>query len=157
LYLEDQPGSDVGSISDSTRKPKGGGRVLLMHWGHRGAGPKLTYEMGKAWDAEFPGEIARSFHARGEHPGRIAELGLAMFPVTTSRRTRPGIVLGLPRLAVTAFRLRRFIREQPIDSVICVMSSIYQRYIETLRSVSAEEMIIPWGIGTPQTYIQKNF
>lgn len=105
-------------------------RTLWVHWGRTGGGPRfladlvdgdlslgdLTDQSAVSWNLDA--EIAERFSG-------IAGRGVADFPVHTYT-SKIGVVLGLPRLLWNALLMRRWMRQENIARVVCVMESIYQ-------------------------------
>lgn len=120
-------------------------RVMVIHWGSRGGGPRFAARMTAALQ-ELPGvEVSASFNraaglSNDLAPGR-------RFDVRTYR-TRAQVVLGLPRLLVIAIRLRRYLVRESITTVYSPMFTIWQalaislivpkrvRYVASVHEVS---------------------
>lgn len=104
-----------------------GRKVLLVHWGQTGGGgPRFTYELARCWAERYPGEASISFNVNAESAADYRSLDIPRLEVRTYRRTKPGVLLGLYRLPIIAWRLRRFLRMHDVGAVVCVMTSVFQ-------------------------------
>jgi len=104
-----------------------GRKVLLVHWGQTGGGgPRFTYELARCWEERYPGEASTSFNVNAESAADYRALDIPRLEVRTYRRTKSGVLLGLYRLPIIAWRLRRFLRKHDVGAVVCVMTSVYQ-------------------------------
>ncbi len=126
-------------------------RTLWVHWGRTGGGPRFladlvdgdqnreSLQVGDAdqhvrasatsavSQAPYPLSFL-SYNPDAEIAPRFAAQvrgGVPAFPVPTYT-SMAGVVLGLPRLLWSSFRLHRWIRQHSIERVVCVMESVYQ-------------------------------
>lgn len=105
-------------------------RILWVHWGKSGGGPRFLYELTKGdLDSAPPnGDCGRtniSFNPDAEIAAKFDGLNIPAFPVPTYH-SKVGVVTNLPRLALYSIRLRRWIRKNRIEKVVSVMESVYQ-------------------------------
>lgn len=111
-------------------------RTLWVHWGRTGGGPRFLADLvdGDRASGESTASAATaaahtylSYNPDAEIAPRFSDQarGAPAFPVPTYNSTA-GVILGLPRLLWNSVRLRRWIRDQRIDRVVCVMESVYQ-------------------------------
>lgn len=99
--------------------------VLVIHWGSSGAGPRLMRSLA-AELAEFKDlEVHLSYVSDTETSARLDDLALPSLKIRTYS-SRAGLILGLPRMALYALKLRGRIRRDSISVVISPMSSIWQ-------------------------------
>lgn len=104
-------------------------KVLLIHWGQTGGGPRFLHELATTWHEISPDEIAWSFNSHARQAHQFRTLRVPSLEVTTYNRSKIGVVLGLPRLIKLTYDIRRFISHNAIDTVVCVMPSIYQSVV----------------------------
>ncbi|AHI23264.1 glycosyltransferase [Corynebacterium vitaeruminis] len=101
-------------------------KVLWVHWGRTGGGPRFLYELAKGdLQVSEPGSQFISFNPDAEIAGRLRELPVPSLHVKTYQ-SKIGVVLGLPRLIWNSVRLRLWIRRNKIQVVVGVMESVYQ-------------------------------
>ncbi len=108
-------------------------RTLWVHWGRTGGGPRFLADLvdGDLAAGDLPTRTDNaylSWNPDAEIAPRLAETGTRCagdFPVRTYTSTL-GVILGVPRLVWNSLRLRRWLRTQKIDRVVCVMESVYQ-------------------------------
>lgn len=100
-------------------------RILLLHWGGSGGGPRHLYELAEACSAYGQDDYLVSYNRDSEIASSIENLDLPSLSVTTYS-TRLGVILKLPKLLANALRLRRFIRHNDIDVVVSSMNSLWQ-------------------------------
>ena len=94
-------------------------RVLVLHWGRNGGGPKFALEMAEGL-LTLGVDTFTSLNVEVRPQQTTHD-----FPVRTYS-SEVGLVVGLPRLALVALRLRRFIRVNGITLVYSPMLSIWQ-------------------------------
>lgn len=108
-------------------------RTLWVHWGRTGGGPRFLADLvdGDLAAGDLPTRTDNaylSWNPDAEIAPRLAETGTRCagdFPVRTYTSTL-GVILGVPRLVWNSLRVRRWLRTQKIDRVVCVMESVYQ-------------------------------
>lgn len=102
-------------------------RTLWVHWGRTGGGPRFLADLvdGDLASGGPSHRTALSYNPDAEIAARLAGTDVPSFPVPTYNST-VGVILGVPRLLWNSVRLRRWIREQHIERVVCVMESVYQ-------------------------------
>ncbi|MGP5614021.1 glycosyltransferase family 4 protein [Corynebacterium variabile] len=108
-------------------------RTLWVHWGRTGGGPRFLADLvdGDLAAGDLPIRTDNTFlswNPDAEIAARLEDTGArcaADFPVQTYTSTL-GVILGVPRLLWNSLRLRRWLRAQKIDRVVCVMESVYQ-------------------------------
>ena len=95
-------------------------RILIWHWGRKGAGPLYTLQMAKALKHLQRGSVALSYSVHNELVNEFRSLALPSLEIKTFRTTLEALPrsLLLPHLQEKFFR---FIREQKVDVVYCPM------------------------------------
>ena len=101
------------------------GSLLVVHWGQNGGGPRFAVRMAESLEGAWPGRVLTSFNRNAEILSLEGPVVANSFPVTTYR-SLAGLVLGLPRLVVIGFKLRRFIAVNDVTVVYSAMLSIWQ-------------------------------
>jgi glycosyltransferase involved in cell wall biosynthesis len=98
-------------------------RVLVLHWGRLGAGPRLTARFAEALARLEDTVVYASVEVNADtHP----KLDAAHLYLVRTYSTRRQLVTGLPRLLRLALRTRRDIQQEHIDVVFSPMLSIWQ-------------------------------
>lgn len=102
-------------------------RILLLHWGQTGAGPKLQLELAKALSNTIGiNRFALSFNEQSEMASGLREIGAAVHSVATYERTRKSFLTRAYRIPRLRRSLRSFIRDEGITAVYSVMNNPYQ-------------------------------
>lgn len=102
-------------------------RILLLHWGQTGAGPKLLLELARAMsDLAGRDRIAISYNEDNQHSDEMKALRLISLPVRTYDRTAKSTILNLPRVLILRKRLRSFAKSHSVGTVYSVMENPYQ-------------------------------
>jgi len=99
--------------------------ILVMHWGRLGGGPRFAVSMYKALRESWAGGVLTSFNRTAEIMNQTGEDIANGLPVTTYDRPI-GLVLGIPKLVVLGFSLRKFIRRNGVKTVYSAMTSVWQ-------------------------------
>lgn len=100
-------------------------KVLIIHWGNNGGGPKFSLEMAKGLSQVPNLELHVSYSEHSDQRLEWESLGIPSYVVRTYK-TKKGLILGLPRMVVMALKLRRYIRDHDIQAVYSSMFSIWQ-------------------------------
>lgn len=100
-------------------------RVLISHLGSNGGGPKFTYHLFRALDRHEDLSAHYLIAAGADNADEYAKHHCPGILVPTYT-TKMGLVLGLPRLILSALRVRTFIKKHSISVVVNAMESIYQ-------------------------------
>jgi len=98
-------------------------KLLVIHWGSTGGGPRFASAMATAIDLSQDLEVRTSFNPSAAEFWRGDMTN--SFPVRTYR-SKTAMVTGLPRLLFTSLRLRRYIRRENFDVIYSPMFSIWQ-------------------------------
>lgn len=121
-------------------EPKSG-RVLLVHWGRTGAGPRLLLELASAYSAGHPEEVVVSFNSDAELAPAIGKVPAPVASVRTYR-TKREVITNLWRLPLLNAQLRRCIRRWSVDTVVCVMEGVYQSLVVPLALPRSTRYIV---------------
>lgn len=113
--------SDQSPISSSERP----WRILVIHWGNNGGGPKFSLDMANALSTMSNVDVISSFSAYADNAADWHLLPGARLPVRTYRSTA-GFALGAVRWFRAVLALRRFIREHEVKVVYSGMLSLWQ-------------------------------
>jgi len=117
-----------GVRTDALPNNDQGSRILLVHWGRTGGGPRFTYELACALqDGAGFSNIALSISQYVDIAARFHR-----FPVTQhvrTYRTYREFVVGILRLPLIALEYVQFLRVVRPTSVIVTMESLYQSLI----------------------------
>lgn len=112
-------------ISDlNTTTPSASARTCWVHWGRTGGGPRFLLELTEG-DLHNSGATLLSYNPDAEIAPSLGKLPAQAFQVPTYT-SKPGVILGLPRLILNLFRLRRWMRNQNVQRVVGVMENVYQ-------------------------------
>ena len=95
-------------------------RILVWHWGRKGAGPLYTLQMAKALKHLHKDSVALSYSEQNEQVDEFRSLALPSLEIKTFRTAFEALSrsLLLPNLQKKFFR---FIQEQEVDVVYCPM------------------------------------
>ncbi|WP_082468242.1 glycosyltransferase family 4 protein [Leifsonia sp. Leaf264] len=99
-------------------------KVLVLHWGTRGGGPRFALAQAKAFARRSDVETYVSYNTRAELASDFSVVGMGSHPVATYRK-KSGVVR-LDRWVVVMFGLLRYIRANRIDAVYSPMFSLWQ-------------------------------
>lgn len=95
-----------------------------VHWGRTGGGPRFLLELTEG-DLLNDGATLLSYNPDAEIAARLETLPVSAIAIPTYN-SKLGVILGLPRLAFNAVRMRRWLRTQNVKRVVGVMESVYQ-------------------------------
>lgn len=102
--------------------------VLVTHMGSNGGGPKFHYHLFSALHCRD--DINAHYLITESADNKVLfEATGAPHLIASTYTSKLGLILGLPKLLVTALRLRSYIRRNSITVVINSMESIYQGLI----------------------------
>jgi glycosyltransferase involved in cell wall biosynthesis len=104
----------------------GNRKILLLHWGQSGAGPRFLYELAREWSNQAPGQVTWSYDAGVEELGLFRTLQIPALEVTTYRRTKTGFAAGVIQLPRLGLSLKRFVAQHNIETYVCVMPNHFQ-------------------------------
>jgi glycosyltransferase involved in cell wall biosynthesis len=99
-------------------------RVLVLHWGRNGGGPRFHAGLTRALAQAGLFQVHASWSRQAENAEQLAQLGLPSLAVDTFS-SWTGAALGLVRLARAAWALRRHVRRHEIDVVVVSMEQIW--------------------------------
>jgi len=99
-------------------------RVLVMHWGRNGGGPRFHAGLTRALAESARFEVHASWSRQAENAEQLVQLGLPSVAVDTFS-SMTGAAFGLVRLARAAWALRRHVRRHRIDVVVVSMEQIW--------------------------------
>ncbi|GAB3284775.1 glycosyltransferase family 4 protein [Microbacterium lacusdiani] len=100
-------------------------KVLVLHWGANGGGPRFSQRMASGL-AQVPGvEVHIAYSAYADNASDWESLALPSHVVDTYRSMRE-LVLGVPRWFAAVRSLRRYILDNDIDVVFSGMLSLWQ-------------------------------
>lgn len=97
-------------------------RLLLWHWGRRGAGPRYTLELARALEGRC--EVALSLSRQSELFAETAALGLPGFYVDTYSSLSSAVLSSIGAAALRP-RFRAYLAEQRFDAVIATMHHVW--------------------------------
>jgi glycosyltransferase involved in cell wall biosynthesis len=100
-------------------------KVLVSHLGRNGGGPKFAYFLFDSLSARESLDVSYLIAAGSDQRRMFEETGRRSLLVPTYE-TKAQLIVGLPRLLVTALKIRRYIQRECIEVVINSMESIYQ-------------------------------
>ena len=100
-------------------------RILWVHWGRTGGGPRFMAEIVRADEELNPSTCFSSYSQDAEIAPLLSHLGTASLVVHTYNN-KVQFLLGICSWPWKAFRLRRFVRRYQIEEVVCVMEHLYQ-------------------------------
>lgn len=110
--------------NQTIQPPAAAPTLLVIHWGTSGGGPWFAVRMAGALASTWSGSVFTSFNRNAE----IMSFGEPVentLPVSTYRSIR-GLILGLPRMVILGWKLRKFIRHNDVGIVYSAMLSIWQ-------------------------------
>ncbi|MCR1781697.1 glycosyltransferase [Nocardioides carbamazepini] len=122
--------------------------VVLLHWGRNGAGPRFTYELGRALRKRTDLRVAISHVAGTEREAAIAALDVRRLAVKTYTGAW-GAILGLPRLVANVLRFRRFLRAVDADVVVTSMYSLWHSLAISLLLPRRTPLVVTVHDATP--------
>lgn len=99
--------------------------ILISHLGSSGGGPKFTYHLFRALSGKSGVDAHYLISNGADNRGHFEQTGTPGITIPTYS-TKLGLVAGMPRLLVSALRVRSYIRRNSISVVINAMDSIYQ-------------------------------
>lgn len=104
-------------------------KVLILHWGRRGGGPRYTLELLRVLSKRDDMEIYLSLSRQSElYPEFSSIFTAGRFDIDTYETT---IQFGLRSLKLPLLRRRfaRYIQEQKIDIVFCTMDHLWNAFV----------------------------
>ena len=112
-------------------------RILVWHWGRRGAGPRYTLDVARALAARPDVTVHLSVSRQAEIYRDLAESGLPMHSVDTYNG-RWSAAWNTARLPLIGRGLRRYVDRHRIDLVYCTMTHLWNAFVvRTLRTSRA--------------------
>lgn len=99
-------------------------RVLLLHWGSSGAGPRLLRVFAESL-ASVDVSVLLSYARNADTAAALDSLALPSLTVVTYSST-VGLLLSGPRWLLACLRLRRFLRNHEVTVVVSPMLSLWQ-------------------------------
>ena len=103
-------------------------RILLWHWGRRGAGPRYTLELARALMRHPEAEVHLSVSRECELIPEFRALNLPMLEIKTYRGPASALVSSLNILS-TRRKFARYLAENKIDIVNSTMSHFWSRFV----------------------------
>jgi glycosyltransferase involved in cell wall biosynthesis len=98
--------------------------VLLLFWGRRGAIARCTLELAQAWQRRGHVTLHLSLSRQSELFEATQQLGIPECHVNTYRNAVSALCY-LPRIPFWSLRLARYIRQNNIQAVVCMMSHVW--------------------------------
>lgn len=101
-------------------------KILLIHWGNNGGGPKFAFSMARALAADSTVELTCSISKRVDNYGSWS--GLVDVPLLSVRTYKSviGAIVFLPLAFLESVKLRRLIKRAGIEAVYSPMYSLWQ-------------------------------
>lgn len=99
-------------------------KILLWHWGRRGGGPRYTYELARALQAQGEYEVHLSLSRQSELFGELEALNAPGCHVDTYD-SLPSAALATLRLPAVRRRLWCYVNEHNIDIIVGTMSHLW--------------------------------
>lgn len=103
-------------------------KILLWHWGRRGAGPRYTLELARALMRHTEAEIYLSVSSDSELIHEFRALNLPMLEIKTYRGVTSALFSSLNILS-TRKKFARYIAENNIGIVNSTMSHFWSRFV----------------------------
>lgn len=100
-------------------------KVLLVHWGRKGGGPKFALEIAKQLSEIEDVSIYCSISNDVDNFDKWVSLNSSLLPIRTYNSAL-GAFLLFPRGFIYALKLRRFMRRENVDLVFSPMFSLWQ-------------------------------
>lgn len=95
-------------------------KIMVMHWGRKNAGPRLTRELASALDKTPGVEVVLSYSTDSDSVEEYERLRLPSFAIKTYR-SAIGLMFALMRSPLIALGLKRFVRENEVDILLTTM------------------------------------
>ncbi len=99
-------------------------KILVLHWGSSGGGPRFTQRMAKALAGLPDVDLHVSYSEYADNAADWRGIGVPEYRIKTYRSSRE-LVTGAPRWIASIRGLRRYIRDNEIDVVYAGMLSLW--------------------------------
>lgn len=109
------------------KRPAEGLKILLWHWGRRGAGPRYTLELARALTRQQDTEVHLSVSKDSELIEEFRALNIPMQEIKTYNSLFSAFIMTLNILA-TRRKFYHYLRDNRIDVVNSTMSHLWSRF-----------------------------
>ncbi|MEQ1889483.1 MAG: glycosyltransferase family 4 protein [Alphaproteobacteria bacterium] len=110
------------------KQPADGLKILLWHWGRRGAGPRYTLELARAMLRQRDAEVYLSISRDSELIDDFRALNIPMLEVKTYNGLFSALLMTLNVLS-TRRKFLRYLQDNRIDVVDSTMSHLWSRFV----------------------------